>query len=106
MNTEKFCQSCSMPLDSKDILGTEKDGSSNLAYCKYCYKDGAFTAPGMTLAGMEYRVRTRMAKMDLPADLVKLAVDRLPFLKRWSGAAEQKNIGPVAGESHRQGTVK
>lgn len=95
-----------MPLDSKDILGTEKDGSSNLAYCKYCYKDGAFTAPGMTLAGMEYRVRTRMAKMDLPADLVKLAVDRLPFLKRWSGAAEQKNIGPVAGESHRQGTVK
>jgi hypothetical protein len=86
-----------MPLDSKDVLGTEKDGASSLEYCKYCYKDGAFTAPGMTLAGMEYRVRSRMAKIDLPADVVKLAVARLPFLKRWSGAAEQKNIGRVEG---------
>lgn len=95
-----------MPLDGKDTLGTEKDGSASLEYCKYCYKDGAFIAPGMTLAGMEYRVRTRMAKLDLPADLVKLAVGRLPFLKRWSGAAEQKNMGPAAGESHRERTVK
>lgn len=106
MNPVKICQSCSMPLESKDVLGTEKDGTASLDYCKYCYKDGAFTAPGMTLTGMEYRIRTRMAKIDLPANLVKLAVDRLPFLKRWGGAAEQNNIGPVAGESHRERTVK
>ena len=24
MDTQKFCQSCSMPLDNKEMLGTEK----------------------------------------------------------------------------------
>ncbi|MDO6432848.1 zinc ribbon domain-containing protein [Flavitalea sp. BT771] len=95
MSTEKFCQSCSMPLDSKAVLGTEKDGSASLEYCKFCYQHGAFVHPEMTLAGMEYRVRARMAKLDLPADLVNLAVGRLPFLKRWSGAAPRQNMGPV-----------
>lgn len=32
-----------MPLDSDDLLGTNKDGSVNHDYCKYCYKDGEFT---------------------------------------------------------------
>ena len=32
-----------MPLDSEDLLGTNKDGSVNYDYCKYCYKDGEFT---------------------------------------------------------------
>ena len=39
----KFCQSCGMPLDSKDVCGTNQDGSINEEYCCYCYKDGAFT---------------------------------------------------------------
>ncbi len=40
---KKICQSCAMPLDSDDLLGTNKDGSVNHDYCKYCYKDGEFT---------------------------------------------------------------
>ena len=40
---KKICQSCAMPLDSEDLLGTNKDGSVNYDYCKYCYKDGEFT---------------------------------------------------------------
>lgn len=39
----KFCQSCSMPLQGDEILGTNADGSKNEDYCSYCYKDGAFT---------------------------------------------------------------
>ena len=40
---EKFCQSCGMPLD-KDPgnVGTNTDGTKNLAYCSYCFKDGKF----------------------------------------------------------------
>ena len=42
MSETKFCQSCGMPLDSKDVCGTNQDGSINEEYCIYCYKDGAF----------------------------------------------------------------
>lgn len=38
---EMICQSCSMPM-TNDIYGTNKDGSLNSDYCKYCYKDGEF----------------------------------------------------------------
>ena len=38
----KICQSCGMPLNNKEELGTNKDGTINDDYCKYCYKDGEF----------------------------------------------------------------
>ena len=38
----KICQSCGMPLVSQDQLGTNKDGSINNDYCKYCYNNGEF----------------------------------------------------------------
>jgi len=38
----KICQSCAIPLTNKDLLGTNKDGSLNEDYCKYCYVDGKF----------------------------------------------------------------
>lgn len=39
----KFCQSCGMPLQKQEELGTNQDGSINEEYCCYCFKDGAFT---------------------------------------------------------------
>lgn len=39
---EKICQSCSMPIVSNEQLGSNKDGSSNADYCKYCYEKGEF----------------------------------------------------------------
>lgn len=44
MNNEevKFCQSCGMPL-TDECRGTNADGTPNVDYCMYCYKDGAFT---------------------------------------------------------------
>ncbi len=44
-----FCQSCAMPMESEDVLGTNLDGSRNSDYCIYCYKDGKFTAPDVTM---------------------------------------------------------
>ena len=43
MSEMVFCQSCGMPLDSQEVIGTNKDGSCNNEYCVYCYKDGDFT---------------------------------------------------------------
>ena len=37
-----ICQSCGMPITSNELLGTNKNGSLNSDYCKYCYKDGEF----------------------------------------------------------------
>lgn len=39
---EKICQSCAMPLTDESLLGTNKDGSINNDYCKYCYSGGEF----------------------------------------------------------------
>lgn len=39
---KKICQSCGMPINSDEQLGTNKDGSTNIDYCKYCYEQGEF----------------------------------------------------------------
>ena len=88
MSDSKICQSCSMPLDGVDLWGTEKDGSKNHEYCKFCYKDGAFTNPGITLDQMKAHMRKIMGKEKLPEDIMEAAISRLPHLKRWIGESE------------------
>jgi len=44
MNEMIFCQSCGMPMESKEQFGTNKDGGQNEDYCVYCFQNGAFTA--------------------------------------------------------------
>ena len=34
------CQSCGMPIEKDEIIGTNADGSKNNDYCVYCFKDG------------------------------------------------------------------
>jgi hypothetical protein len=84
MANKHFCQSCSMPIDSFDLYGTNKDGSKNNDYCKYCYLNGQFTNPGLTLEEMKEHMMKLMDKDKLPQDIVEVAINRLPFLKRWS----------------------
>lgn len=83
MENKTFCQSCSMPLDNPAMLGTEKDGSKSQEYCKYCYQEGKFMTPGMTLDEMRSLVRTQMDKMKMDPAIINLAVSTLPTLKRW-----------------------
>jgi len=83
MGNKKFCQSCSMPLDSAEVLGTEKNGSKNHEYCKYCYQNGSFINPGMTLDEMSKLVKTQMEKMKIDTGIINMAVSSLPGLKRW-----------------------
>jgi len=83
MADKHFCQSCSMPMDSPELFGTEKDGAKNSEYCKYCYANGGFTNPNLTLEEMIEHMKQRMEKDRLPEDVVEVAINRLPFLKRW-----------------------
>ena len=83
MEPKLFCQSCTMPIDSLADRGTEKDGSKNNEYCKYCYQDGALVNPEMTFEEMKSLVITQMKKMELPPAIIEKSVKSLPYLKRW-----------------------
>ncbi len=79
----EFCQSCGMPLDNKEVLGTNADNTKNEDYCKYCFEKGSFTSdctmeemiefcvPHMTETGMsEEQARSMMREF-------------FPAMKRW-----------------------
>lgn len=83
MESNRICQSCSMPLTSSEILGTEKDGSPKKLYCKYCYRNGQFTRPQITLEEMKVLVTNKMEEMKMDAGTINMVVSCLPNLKRW-----------------------
>jgi len=83
MENKQFCQSCSMPLDKPELLGTEKDGNKNMEYCTYCYQNGAFINPNMTLDEMKTLVTGQMEKRKIDTGIIHMAVSSLPNLKRW-----------------------
>lgn len=91
MEAKLFCQSCTMPIDNLDDRGTERGGSRSSEYCKYCYQSGVFTQPDMTLKQMKNIIATRMNKMKLPENIIKLSLNSLPKLKRWQKVKVKKN---------------
>ncbi len=80
----KICQSCGMPITSNDVLGTNKDGSINEDYCKYCYIDGNFvddvTMEEYIDMCSKYGSQAGMTNEEMKAYCTKL----FPTLKRWS----------------------
>ena len=69
MSETKFCQSCGMPLDSKDVCGTNQDGSINEEYCIYCYKDGAFVDDCTNLWKNYWKTASRTKRKKKPGNL-------------------------------------
>ena len=55
-----FCQSCSMPLQKFEEIGTEADGGVSTEYCVYCYKDGGYTRD----CTMEEMIETNLKFLD------------------------------------------
>lgn len=80
----KNCQSCGMPM-SKDPKGgsTNADGSKNLMYCSYCYINGAFKQPNMTMAEMKTLVKGKLKEMGLPGFVASFFTMGIPKLERW-----------------------
>ena len=82
----KFCQCCAMPMEeSDDLFGNEADGSKSEDYCIYCYKDGAFTAPGATMEEMiEICVPHMVSNGGMAEDEARAMMQKyFPELKRW-----------------------
>jgi len=80
-----FCQSCGMTLRRSGDFGTDARGVRINDYCRFCYIDGAFTDPDLTVQGMidqcvEFKVRqTWSTEMDAQALMRQV----IPQLKRW-----------------------
>ncbi|HBU12143.1 MAG TPA: transcriptional regulator [Clostridiales bacterium] len=90
MDEMKYCQSCGMPLASKEVLGTNKDGGSNDEYCIYCYKGGAFTSDATMEEMIEISVK-HMSESGMLKEQNKTDTEArefmysfFPKLKRWS----------------------
>jgi len=84
MENKNFCQSCSMPIAQPGLRGTEKDGSKSNEYCTYCYQNGEFINPNMTLEEMKTLVKTQMEIRKMDGGIIDMAVSSLPHLKRWN----------------------
>lgn len=79
---ERYCQCCGMPMgDTKELYGTEKDGSRSVDYCKYCYEHGAFTSDCTMEEMIEFCV-PMMEEMK-PEEARKMMQEFFPHLKRW-----------------------
>ncbi len=78
------CQSCGMPL-SKDPQkgGTNQDGTLSTEYCSYCYQQGSFTEPDITVDQMIDKVNTKLKEMWIPGFLGKYFTRGISQLKRW-----------------------
>ena len=79
----KICQSCGMPITSNEQLGTNKDGSINYDYCKYCYINGEFidkvTMQEYIEMCSKYGFQAGMTNEEMKKYCMKL----FPTLKRW-----------------------
>ena len=81
---EKICQSCAMPLNSDKERGTETDGSLSDDYCIYCYRDGAFTAPNLTMDEQIAKAAQFADQAGMTAEqATEYAKKVFPTLKRW-----------------------
>jgi hypothetical protein len=72
-----------MPMN-EEVLGINNDGTKNNEYCIYCYKNGVFTQPDITVEDM-IEVCVPFMKEDGMEEAMarKILNDQLPNLKRW-----------------------
>jgi hypothetical protein len=85
MDTNARCQSCGMPLGSAGFYGTNADGSDAMEYCRFCFQQGAFVEPELTVDEMVDRsieYMTNSMKFD-KAEAEALSKGVIPGLKRW-----------------------
>ncbi|MDD5032141.1 MAG: zinc ribbon domain-containing protein [Patescibacteria group bacterium] len=80
----KNCQSCGMPM-KKDPQGggTNADGSKSTMYCSFCYQNGAFTAPDITVGEMQKLCQGKLKEMKFPGFVAWFLTRGIPRLERW-----------------------
>jgi hypothetical protein len=81
---DPFCQSCGMPMVKQEDFGGNADSSRNEEYCRYCFQNGKFTEPNVTLEQMIDKLVSMASKMNMTEDQARnMANSILPQLKRW-----------------------
>lgn len=80
-----LCQSCGMPLEKPADFGTAANGSRINDYCRFCFQNGAFTAPNISMEGMIDKCVTMMGQQGImpEAQARALMTQVIPKLKRW-----------------------
>ena len=85
MEAYTSCQSCGMPMNRPESMGTEKDQSKSTIYCSHCYQNGEFTRPEMTQQAMKDYLRKSLKKNNVNEATINLSVQRVSYLSRWFG---------------------
>ena len=80
-----FCQSCGMTMRRASDFGTDAKGIRVNDYCRFCYVDGAFSEPDLTVEGMidhcvDFKVRQSWTTQTDAKEYLKRAI---PQLRRW-----------------------
>ena len=80
-----FCQSCGMPMNKPEDFGINTNRSMSKEYCKFCFQNGKFTDPDITMQKMIEKVAGFMVTLeDMPEKEAKnLAKTTISKLKRW-----------------------
>jgi hypothetical protein len=79
-----ICQSCGMPLIKEADIGTNSDGSSSKDYCRFCFQNGDFTNPNLTMEEQIEKGIEISKKMWIPEEKAReIANNTIPKLKRW-----------------------
>lgn len=82
----KKCQSCAMPIKKDENKGTEANKTLSAKFCQFCYKDGAFIEPNITLKEMQEKC-AEFFKIEHPVISVlfrKKYVASISQLERWT----------------------
>ncbi len=96
LNMQSQCQSCGMPLVDEKLLGTEKEGQVSQEYCTYCYGEGEFKQPNLTIKEMIEICVPHLKEDGMAEDEArKMLASFLPSLKRWR---KSESIKPVVIE--------
>lgn len=85
MKVYKNCQSCAMPL-KKDPKGGayNADDTKNNMYCSYCFEDGKFLQPDISVQQMQDFVKDKLKSMGFPRFLAGFFSKGIPKLERWN----------------------
>ncbi len=85
-----FCQSCGMPMEKPEDFGTGAEGAKSEDYCCYCFVDGRFTEPDITMEEMiDKCVGIMVERGIMPEEQARaLNSQMMPHLKRWAASSQ------------------
>lgn len=64
--------------------GTNADGSKSSKYCSYCYQNGAFTQPGITMEQMREQSVAKLKEVGFPEFIAEYFTRNTHKLERWA----------------------